>query len=157
MTPLNIVVDSASTTIVMTRDFNAPPALVFKAFTDPALVAQWWGPERLTTTVEQMDVRKGGLWRYAQHDVDGNTFSFNGVYHDIVAPHRLVYTFEFDAQPGHVLLETVTFEERAGGKTTMTDLLAFQTIEDRNGMIESGMEQGAIESWERFEALLMTL
>ena len=75
------------------------------------------------------------------------------MYHEIVAPERLVYTFEFEGMPGRVLLETVTFEEQ-GGKTKLTDKSVFQTVEDRDGMLQSGMEEGAAESMDRFVELL---
>lgn len=156
MTKLNLTIDPAANVIHMTREFDAPAALVFKAFTDPALLPQWWGPEGMTTVVESMQVKKGGTWRYIQHDAEGNEYAFNGVYHDISAPNRLVYTFEFEGLPGKVLLETTTFEDR-DGKTFMTDSLVFQSVEDRDGMMASGMQEGANTSWDRLEALLPTL
>lgn len=156
MTKLKVVAAPGMHEILLLREFNAPRELVFKAFTDPALIPQWWGPRYLTTTVDQMDVKKGGLWRYIQRDGDGNEFAFSGVYHEIVAPERLVFTFEFEGMPGHILLETVTLEEHEG-KTTVKDSSVFQTIEDRDGMLQSGMESGATDSWDRFEELLNTL
>jgi uncharacterized protein YndB with AHSA1/START domain len=140
----------------MSRDFNAPRELVFKAMTDPALIPRWWGPKNLTTVVDKMDVRMGGIWRYVQHDTDGNEYGFRGVYHEVVSPERLVYTFEWEGMPGHILLETVTFEEH-NGKTTVTDSSVFQTVEDRDGMLQSGMEGGAEESWDRIDDLLKTI
>lgn len=157
MAKLNVVAEPGSHVIVITRDFNAPRELVFRAMTDPALIPQWWGgPANSTTTVDQMDVRKGGIWRYVERDADGNEYAFNGVYHEITAPERLVYTFEFEGMPGHVLLETVTLEER-DGKTTLTDLSVFQSIEDRDGMIQSGMEEGATASWDRLDELAQSM
>jgi len=139
--------------IVMARVFDAPRELVFKAYTDPNLIPQWWGPRGDTTSVDKMDVRPGGVWRYVHRRPDGNEHAFNGVYREIVPPERLVYTFEFEGMPGHVLLETVTFEEH-DGKTTLTDTALFQTVEDRDGMLKSGMEEGAAESLDRLEELL---
>jgi uncharacterized protein YndB with AHSA1/START domain len=153
---LKLIAEPGSHAIVMTRDFNAPRELVFRTFTDPSLIPQWWGQRTSTTMVDKMEVKKGGLWRYIQREADGSEYAFNGVYHEIVKPERIVYTFEFELMAGHVLLETLTFEER-GGKTTVTDLLVFQSIEDRDGMIQSGMEQGSDESWDRFEELLITM
>jgi uncharacterized protein YndB with AHSA1/START domain len=139
--------------IVITRIFDAPRELVFKAVTDPNLIPQWWGPRRFETTVSKMDVRQGGVWRFVQRDPEGNEYAFNGVYREIAPPERLVYTFEFEGMPSHVILETVTFEEQDGKtKQVVTDL--FQTIEDRDGMYKSGMEEGAAETMERFEELL---
>src|SRR3954471_1251891 len=100
-----------------------------------------------------MEVAKGGVWRFVHRDADGNEYAFNGVYHDSVAPERLVYTFEFEGMPGHVFLETVTFEEQ-DGQTKLTDVSVFQSIEDRDGMLNTGMEAGSSESLDRFAALL---
>ena len=128
--------------IVGTRTFDAPRDLVFKTMTDPNLVPRWWGPRNHTTKVDEMEVRPGGRWRYVQHDTDGNEAAFHGVYHDVSAPERLVFTFEFEGVPGHVLLETVTLEE-VDGKTRLTDQSVFQSVADRDGMVASGMESGA--------------
>lgn len=139
--------------VVITRVFDAPRQLVFKAFTDPRLIPHWWGPRKYKTTVDKMDVKPGGLWRFVHHDQKGNEHGFNGVYREIVPPERLVYTFEWEGLPGHVLTETVTLEER-DGKTTVTDRALFQTVEDRDGMLKSGMEAGAAESMDRLAELL---
>ena len=139
--------------IVMERVFNAPRELVFKAYTDPNLISKWWGPRRYTTIVDKMDVRVGGVWRFVQRDAAGNEYAFNGEYREIAPPDRLSYTFEFEGMPGHVLLETVTFEEHDGQtKVTVTSL--FRSAEDRDGMLQSGMEQGANESQDRLAELL---
>lgn len=139
--------------IITSREFDAPRGLVFSTFTDPTLIPKWWGPGRLTTIVDMMDIRPGGLWRFVQHDASGTQFAFHGVYHAITAPERIVNTFEFEGMPGHVLLETLILEEHAG-KTTVTNISVFQSLADRDGMLQSGMEAGASESWERFAALL---
>jgi uncharacterized protein YndB with AHSA1/START domain len=156
MAMLNVMAKPGSHALNMSRDFDAPRHLVFKAFTDPALIPKWWGPSTLMTVVDKMEVKQGGVWRFIQRDAQGNEFSFHGVYHAIVVPERTVSTFEFEGMPGHVVLETVTFREHQG-KTTISVLSVFQTIEDRDGMIASGMESGTSESWDRFEELLKTL
>jgi len=156
MSKVKVIAEPGSHEVTMTRDFDAPRELVFKAFTDPALVAQWWGPHGTTTIVDKMEVKQGGVWRYVQGGEDGSEWGFHGVYHAVTSPERLVYTFEFEGMPGHVLLETISFEEN-NGKTTMKDSSVFQTVADRDGMIQSGMEGGAEESWDRFEELLKTL
>jgi uncharacterized protein YndB with AHSA1/START domain len=139
--------------IVLTREFDAPRELVFRTYTDPEAIPRWWGPRRLTTTVDRMDVRPGGGWRFVQHDADGNEFAFHGFYHEVVPPERIVGTFEFEGMPGHVALETTTLED-LGGRTRLTTVTVFQTVEDRDGMIAAGMEEGATESMDRLEALL---
>jgi uncharacterized protein YndB with AHSA1/START domain len=139
--------------IVMTRVFDAPRDLVFKAVTDPTMIPQWWGPRRLTTTVDQLDLRPGGGWRFVQHDAEGNEYAFHGVYQEIVPPERIVQTFEWEGLPGHVSVETMTLEAH-DGKTTMTARSVFATAEDRDGMLQSGMEEGARETWDRLAELL---
>jgi uncharacterized protein YndB with AHSA1/START domain len=156
MANLHLVAERGRQEIVMTRIFDAPRDLVFKTYIDPKLVPQWWGPKNLTTIVEQMDVRPGGLWRYIHQDANGNEYAFRGVYHDVVAPERIVYTFEFEGMPGHVVLETVTFEDQ-NGKTKMTDTSVFQSVEDRDGMLNTNMEAGAAESMDRLAELLKTV
>jgi uncharacterized protein YndB with AHSA1/START domain len=139
--------------ITIIREFDAPRDRVFKLFTNPKLLPQWWGPRRLTTVVDKMDVRPGGLWRFVQKDSSGMQYAVHGVYHEVSPPERMVYTFEFEGTPGNVLLETVTFEER-DGKTIVTDKSVFQRVEDRDGMVVADMQAGSDESMERFAELL---
>ena len=141
--------------IVMTRVFDAPRELVFKAHVDPEAIPRWWGPRRYTTTVDKMDLRPGGVWRFVQHDQEGNEFAFNGVYREIMPPERLVLTFEFEGMPGHVAVNTAIFED-LGGKTKLTTTQRFENAADRDGMIQSGMESGAIETWDRLTEYLQT-
>lgn len=154
MSKLTVTAEPGSHAIEIVREFDAPRDLVFAAWTDPELVPQWWGPEGITTIVDRMEPRKGGAWRYVHRGPDGAEYAFNGVYHEVVAPERLTYTFEFEPMPGHVLLETVRFEELPGGRTRMIDSSVFQSVADRDGMLASGMEGGAAESMDRFEAVL---
>lgn len=153
MTKPDYTIEPGKQEIVMTRTFDAPRDLVFKTMTDPNLIPRWWGPRYLTTTVDEMDLRPGGRWRYLQRDPQGNEHAFHGVYHDITAPERLVFTFEYEGVPGHVLLDTVTLEE-VDGKTRLTDQSVFQSVADRDGMVQSGMESGATEMMDRLEELL---
>lgn len=139
--------------IIIERTFDAPRELVFKAFTDPKSIPQWWGPRYLTTTVDKMDVRPGGVWRFINRDANGNEYAFNGKYLEVAPPERLSYTFEFEAMPGQVSVETATFEER-GGKTKVTATAVFETLEGFDGMVNSGMEAGAVETWERLAELV---
>ena len=140
--------------VVITRIFDAPRDLLFRASTNPDLIPQWWGPKRFATKVEKMDVNPGGVWRFIQRDKDGNEYAFNGVYREIVPPEREVHTFEFEGMPGHVILEISTFEEFEGKtKLTVTDL--FQSVEDRDGMFNSGMKDGATESMDRLEEIVV--
>lgn len=153
MTKLNLIAEPGKHDILISREFDAPRELVFKAFVDPALIPQWWGLSSTTTIVDKMEAKPGGVWRYIQRDANGDEWGFRGVYHDINAPERLIFTFEYEGMPGHVLLETVTLEEH-NGKTLMKDLSVFQSVEDRDGMLQAGMEEGAADSWNRLTELL---
>jgi uncharacterized protein YndB with AHSA1/START domain len=150
-----VLVEPGKQGIVMSRTFDAPRELVYRAYTDPDLIPRWWGPRYLTTTVAALDARAGGTWRFLQRDPDGNEYGFHGVFHD-VTPERIVQTFEFEGMPGHVALDTAVLED-VDGRTKVTVISVFQSIEDRDGMVESGMESGARETWERLEELLKTL
>ena len=142
--------------IVMTRVFNAPRELVFKAHVDPTLIQQWWGLRAYTTIVDKMDVRRGGAWRFIQRRADGSEEGFHGEFREIVPPERFTWTFEWEGMPGHMGVETYKFEEHAG-KTTLTTTSVFGTLEERDGVIASGMEAGANESADRLEELLASL
>jgi uncharacterized protein YndB with AHSA1/START domain len=139
--------------VLLTRTFEAPRELVFKAYTDPQLIPKWWGPGRLSTTVAAMDVRPGGIWRFVQQDGQGGEYAFHGVYHEVVPPERLVATFEYEGAPGHIVLETTTFDVVAG-RTRLTTRSVFRSVADRDQMVAAGMEQRAGESMERLAELL---
>ena len=139
--------------ITITREFDAPRDLVFRAHVDPDLLVQWLGPRDLTTTIDRYDTRDGGTWRYVQKDADGNEYGFHGVFHGIPSPEAIVQTFEFEGVPGHVMLDTTTLEQR-DGRTLMRTVSSFQSVEDRDGMIASGMEHGVRDSGDRLEELL---
>ncbi len=142
--------------ILITREFDAPRELVFKACTDPELIPQWWGPRNLSTEVDKMDVRPGGQWRFLNRDAQGNAYGFHGVYHEILAPERIIDTFEFEGLPetGHVTLETMKLEALPGGRTRLTVQSVFQSVADRDGMLQSGMEEGLNETYDRLAELL---
>jgi uncharacterized protein YndB with AHSA1/START domain len=142
--------------ILVTREFDAPRELVFKAYTDPKLVPQWWGPRRLSTRVDKMDVRPGGQWRFINRDAEGNEYAFHDVYHEILAPERIIDTFEFEGLPetGHVTLETMKLEELPGGRTRLTTQSVYQSVADRDGTLQSGMEDGVSETYDRLAELM---
>ena len=140
--------------IVMTRVFDAPRALVFEAHSKIEHITKWWG--RGNPLDCELDFRPGGSWRFVEHAPDGESYGFHGEYREIVAPERIVQTFEFEGMPGHVSVETLVFEEQ-DGKTTLTSTTVFDTVEDRDGMLQSGMETGAKESLDHLAALLATL
>lgn len=154
MSKMNLIAEPGKQEIVVTRLFDAPRDLVFKVSMDPALIPQWWGPGNLKTIVDKMEVRQGGIWRYVQQDPDGNSYGFHGVYHQIDAPRQVVSTFEFEGMPGHVILQTTTFEEQ-GNQTRLTVQSVYQSVADRDGMLDSGMEKGEAESYDRLTELLV--
>lgn len=142
--------------VVMSRVFDAPREVLFRVYTDPELYPKWWGPRDLQTTVEKMENRVGGEWHITQRDPEGNQYVFFGVTREFVPPERLVSTFEYEPFAGHVIVNTATFED-LGGKTLVTVTSQYDSIEDLEGMAQSGMESGARESWERLAELLPTL
>jgi uncharacterized protein YndB with AHSA1/START domain len=137
------------------RIFNAPRERVWQAFTDPKLVAQWWGRgNRLV--IEKLDVQRGGHWRFVEHTKEGPQ-GFEGRFGEVVPPERLVQTFEWDGLPGHVMVETVTFEDLGNGRTRVVTVSLAHTTQDRDGLLSSGMEKGLNESYAVLDALLLKI
>jgi uncharacterized protein YndB with AHSA1/START domain len=153
-----IVAEPGKQELFITREFDAPCELVFKAHTDPELFGQWLGPHGLTMNLETFEPVSGGHWRYTHKDQDGNEYGFHGVFHE-VSPQRMIQTFEFEGMPesGHVTLETLTLEALPNGRTKLTAQSVFQTVADRDGMIQSGMEHGVNDGYERLDELLETM
>ncbi len=142
--------------IVMTREFNAPRRLVFDAFTKPELVKQWLlGPPGWSMPVCEIDLKVGGAYRYVwRRDSDGTEMGMGGVYREIMPPERIVSTEVFDKAwyPGEAL-GTFLFSE-VGGKTTVTQIVRYQSREARDGVLKSGMESGVAASYERLAQLV---
>jgi uncharacterized protein YndB with AHSA1/START domain len=134
------------------RIFNAPRERVWQAFTDPALVAQWWGRGN-ALTIERMDVVRGGHWRYVEHAADGD-HGFEGRYREVTPPQRLVYTFEWDGMPGYVAVDTVSFEDLGDGRTRVVTVTLFHTREERDGMLGADMATGLSQSYAALDRLL---
>ena len=139
--------------IVSERIFDAPRERVYATYTDPELIPAWWGPRRMTTIVDQMDVRPGGAWRFLAREPDGEEIGFRGIYREVTPPERIVQTFEWEGLPGHVIIETATFED-LGGRTRVRTTSLFHTTEERDGMLASGMERGLTETHDRLAELL---
>jgi uncharacterized protein YndB with AHSA1/START domain len=144
--------------ISMTRLFNAPRRLVFEAFSKPEHVANWWGRRGSTLTVVEIDFRVGGAWRFVSKEADGNEYPFKGEFREIVTPEKIVQTFIFDVPPysEKAVIDTAVFTEE-DGKTRVTTTSLFESKEDRDGMIQSGMEEGATESYDRLAEYLEKL
>jgi len=139
--------------IVITQTFNAPCERVFKIYYDPAYIPKWWGRKAHLTIVDKMNFRPGGEWRFISTTPDGKEHCFSGQYLKIIPDELVACTFEYEAMPGHGLVSRAVFEA-VDGKTKMTELSAFTTKEDRDGMLNSGMGTGAKESGKRFAKLL---
>ena len=156
MNKTTIIAEPGKQEIIITRVFDAPRELVFRAFTDPELYAQWLGPREYRMVLERFEPRDGGSWRYIHKDRNGNEYGFHGVFHEVTAPERIVQTFEFEGLPekGHATLEVARFEELPDGRTRLTSQSVFQSVADRDGMVQSGMERGVKDSYERLDELL---
>ena len=150
-----IIAEPGKQELFIKREFDAPRELLFRAYTDPDVIVQWLGPRDLTMTVEKWEPRSGGSWSYT-HERDGHKYGFFGVNHEVLAPERIIGTFEFDGLPekGHVILGTTKFEELPGSRTRIVHQSLFQSIEDRDGMIASGMERGVDEGYEKLDEWL---
>ena len=135
------------------REFDAPRELLFRAHTDPELIAQWLGPAKYRMQVERLDVRDGGSWRFVHFDDRGNESGFRGVFHGEPSVDGILQTWEFEGFPGHVSLESLVFDER-DGRTTLRIHAVYQSVEDRDGLISSGMEGGMNEGYARLDELI---
>jgi uncharacterized protein YndB with AHSA1/START domain len=137
------------------RVFDAPRDLVWYAYSDPKLVAQWWGRGNKLVIVK-MDMKRGGHWRFVEHS-EGQEHGFEGRYREVTPPERIVQTFEWDGLPGHVIVESAEFTDLGDGRTKMVSNSLFHTTEERDGMLSSGMETGMNESFAALDRLLKTL
>ena len=144
--------------VIIIREFDAPRELVFKAHTDPKLYAQWMGPRGYEMALETFEPYSGGRYRYIHKDSNGNEFAFHGVFHEI-SDELMIQTFEFEGLPekGHVTLDTMRLESLPGNRTRITIQSLFQSLADRDGMVQAGMEHGVREGYERLDELLETL
>jgi uncharacterized protein YndB with AHSA1/START domain len=134
------------------RVFDAARERVWRAFTDPAQIAQWWGRGH-KLVVERMEVERGGHWRFVEHAPEG-VHGFEGRYREVTPPERLAMTFEWDGMPGYVEVTTITLDDLGAGRTRVVTHVLFFTREERDGMLEGGMEQGLNESYAALDRLL---
>jgi len=148
-----IVTKPTDREIHIERVFDAPRDRVFAVYTDPRLIPEWWGPRATTAVVDQMDVRPGGRWRFVIRNSDGRETAFRGAYREVTPPERIVQTFEWEGMPGHVSVETAEFED-LGDRTKVTTVSLFHTIQERDGMLASGMERGLNETYARLDEVL---
>jgi uncharacterized protein YndB with AHSA1/START domain len=142
--------------ILITREFDAPSELVFKAWTTPELVKRWWSGQRGAVTSAEIDLRVGGMWRYVMDATGGFEVAFHGEYREIVPNERIVTTEVFEGMPDAQAVDTITFAE-LDGRTTLTMLVQHTSKEDRDGHINSGMEGGMQESMDALEQVAISL
>jgi uncharacterized protein YndB with AHSA1/START domain len=144
--------------VFITREFDAPRELVFKAHTDPELYVQWLGPRGYEMTLETFEPVSGGRYRYIHKDPEGNQYGFHGVFHEM-SEELMIQTFEFEGLPekGHVTLDTMRLEALLGNRTRIRIQSVFQSVSDRDGMVQSGMERGVREGYERLDEVLAKL
>ena len=134
------------------RIFAASRDLLWRALTEPALVAQWWGRgNRLV--IERLEVARGGHWRFVEHAADG-VHGFEGRFREVTPPERMVQTFEWDGMPGHVLVQTLELEALGADRTKLVTTALFHSSEERDGMLGAGMEEGLNESYDALDHLL---
>jgi uncharacterized protein YndB with AHSA1/START domain len=146
------VTKSGDREILIERTFNAPRAAVWRAMTDPELIAQWWGRGH-KLDVERFEFKVGGHWRFVEH-ADDQKHGFEGRFAEIVPQSRVAQTFEWDGLPGHVALDTSTFEDLGDGRTKVVTTSLFMTAEDRDGMLAAGMETGLGQSYDALDRVL---
>jgi uncharacterized protein YndB with AHSA1/START domain len=149
------VTTPADREIRIERIFNAPRDRVWDAFTKRELIAQWWGRGN-KLVIEKFEVERGGHWRFVEHSDQGE-HGFEGRYREVTPKSRIVQTFEWDGMPAHVAIETIELEDLGDGRTRIVNTSLFHTKEERDGMLQSGMEGGLNESYEALDRLLAAM
>ena len=148
-----IVSDPDVPMVRITREFDAPPAKVYRAHTDPELVKRWNGPRGLEMRVDSWDCRTGGSYRYV-HSRGGEEYAFRGCFHDVRPDELIVQTFTFEGMPDGVALEKLVFADLGNGRTRLTAASLVDSFADRDAFIASGMETGVVEGYERLDEVL---
>jgi uncharacterized protein YndB with AHSA1/START domain len=138
------------------REFDAPIELLYRAYSEPALLKQWLGPRQYEMIVDEYDLRDGGRYRYIHRGADGAEHAFHGVFHGPQTIDGMLQTFEYEGAPGHVSLDRLTFE-RQGGRTVVRTHSTFESVEARDAMIQAGMAGGVEEGFDRLQELLARL
>jgi uncharacterized protein YndB with AHSA1/START domain len=142
--------------LFITREFDAPRELVFKAHTDPNLFVQWLAPRGYEMILETFEPVSGGAYRYIHKDKEGNAFAFHGAFHEM-SIERMVQTFEFEGYAGHVSLDSMTLEELPGNRTRVTIQSVFQSVTDRDGIIQNGMETGVSDGYDKLDEIIASM
>jgi uncharacterized protein YndB with AHSA1/START domain len=150
-------VDRQKLEVTASRIFDCPTDLVWSAYTDPKLIPEWWGPRFLKTTVDNMDFRTGGTWRFVHEDPEKKTYGFHGEYREIVPGRSIISTFVYEGVPDSTVMDTTTFEELPDGRTKVTQVSRFPSEEALEGMVGTGMEEGSNQSRDRLAELVARL
>ncbi|HEY2193732.1 MAG TPA: SRPBCC family protein [Actinomycetospora sp.] len=150
----SITADPMVPAIRIIREFDAPPAAVYRAHVDPELVVRWLGPRRLTMTIQRWDAQTGGGYRYTHVGEDRTEHHFFGSFHELREGERIVQTFTYEGFPDAVAIETMTFVELPGGRTRLEAFSLGESFEVRDAMLESGMEEGVVQGYERLDEVL---
>ncbi|MFP2957911.1 SRPBCC family protein [Myxococcus sp. 1LA] len=137
------------------RIFNASRERVWKALSDPKLLAQWWGRGN-KVVVERHEFQRGGHWRFVEHAPDG-TYGFEGRFREVTPVERIVQSFEWDGMPAHVIIETTTLEDLGDGRTKLSTVSQFHTTDERDGFLQTNMEEGLSLSYAMLDKLLASL
>ncbi|PPD58045.1 SRPBCC family protein [Dehalogenimonas etheniformans] len=157
MATTNITADHGKQEVIVEREFDYPRELVFRCSVHPELMVQWMGPRDMEMTFTYLEAKPGGSYRFTHINPNGEEFGFHGVYHEVKTPQLIIDTFEFEDMAGHVSLVTTKFEELPDGRSRVTEQTVFQSVADRDGMLQSGMREGVIESYERLDGILEKL
>jgi uncharacterized protein YndB with AHSA1/START domain len=154
----NVTAEPGKQEVIITREFDAPRELVYRAHVDPDLYVQWLGPHGYEMILDTFEPHSGGRYRYIHKDQNGNEYGFHGVFHEI-SEERMIQTFEFEGmpEPGHVTLDTMRIESLPGDRTRITIQSVFQSVTDRDGMVQAGMERGITEGYERLDQIFETI
>lgn len=153
---LTVIAEPGKQELFLKREFDAPRDLVYAAFSDPYILTQWSAPFDMKMKIDKYDNKAGGQYRFLYIDAKGNEFAFNGVIHEIVPEERVIRTYEFEGLPekGHVLMEVLMFESLPNDRTRMVTQQVFRSVADRDGMVQSGMEHGATDSYNKLDTAL---
>lgn len=151
--PVTVTAPEGTPFITITREFDAPVDAVFRAHREPDLIKQWLGPTGYDMQIDEYDFRTGGRYRYVHIAPEGEEYAFNGVFHVVRENEFAIQTFEFEGYPDVVSIESMTFVD-LGGRTRLEGRSVYPSIEARDGMVESGMEQGVTEGYESLDRVL---
>lgn len=154
---LKLVAPVDTLAMEFTRDFDAPIEALFRAHADPKLVKQWLGPARNEMSIARWDFRTGGGYRYLHLGPDGDEYWFNGVFHVVRDGELVIQTFEFEGAPDMVNIEFVWFEDLGDGRSRLRGRSICPNVEARDALLDSGMEGGMTEGYERLDSLLVSV